>query len=134
MTDLEKAKKIFNDDKFATQAAGIEIVEVSDKYAKCYMKIQEKHMNAAHMVMGGAIFTLADFTYAVASNFNQTPTVTRTSEITYLGQPRGDSLIGESKLIKDGRTTCTYEITIKDGYNSMIALVITNGMKLNQQS
>ncbi|MCR5188554.1 MAG: PaaI family thioesterase [Treponema sp.] len=134
MTDLEKAKEFFNDDKFATQAAGIELVEVSDKYAKCYMKIQDKHLNAANMVMGGAIFTLADFAYAVASNFNQTPTVTRTSEITYLGQPRGDSLIAETKLIKDGRTTCTYEIIVKDEYNSMVALVISNGMKLNQQA
>lgn len=130
MTDLEKAKEIFNNDKFATETTGIEIIEAGNKSAKCFMKITPKHLNAANRVMGGAIFTLADFTYAVASNYNQTKNVTKTSEISFLGQPAGDSLIAEAKVIKDGQTACTYEIMIKDEYNTPVALVISNGIKL----
>ena len=32
------------------------------------MKIEPRHRNAAGIIMGGAIFTLADFAFAVASN------------------------------------------------------------------
>jgi acyl-CoA thioesterase len=32
------------------------------------MKINETHLNAVGVVQGGAIFTLADFAFAVASN------------------------------------------------------------------
>lgn len=132
MSNLDKAKDFFKDDIFSTQTTGIEIIEVGDKYAKCFLKIDERHLNATNRVMGGAIFTLADFTYAVASNFNQIPNVTRTTEISFLGQPAGNSLISESKLIKDGQTTCTYEISIKDEFGTPVAIAISNGVKLDK--
>ena len=132
MTDLEKAKELFNDDKFATESTGIEILAVKAEYAKCYLKLQPKHLNANDRVMGGAIFTLADFTFAVAANYDQTPCVTRTSEITFLSQPKGDTLIAESKLIKDGHTACTYQISVNDEFSDPVAIVITNGIKMNQ--
>lgn len=132
MNNLDKAKNFFKDDVFSTQTTGIEIIEVGNKYAKCFLKIDERHLNATNRVMGGAIFTLADFTYAVASNFNQSPNVTNTTEISFLGQPAGNSLISESKLIKDGQTTCTYEISIKDEFGTPVALAIFNGVKLDK--
>ena len=66
MTKLEEARQIFAADKYATDASGIVIEEVGENYAKCSMKLTDVHRNAFGGVMGGAIYTLADFTFAVA--------------------------------------------------------------------
>ena len=130
-SELEDAKAFFQDDRFATRTTGCEIIAVGDRYAKCALKIEDKHKNAAGNVMGGAIFTLADFTFAVASNYKQQLNVSTSSQITFLGRAKGTQLLAESRLIKDGRTTCFYEITIHDELGTLIALATISGMKLN---
>ena len=76
------------------------------------------------------MFTLADFTFAVAANFKQTLTVTTVSQISYLGPVKGKILYGESKLIKDGKRNCFYQITITDDLGTEIAVVSTNGVHI----
>ena len=76
-------------------------------------------------------FTLADFVFAIATNFQKTPTVSTSAQINFLGQPKGKTLIAESYCIKDGKTTCLYEITITDETDTKLALAIINGMKLS---
>ncbi len=65
--DTETARNIFSRDRYAA-LTGIEIVEVGRGYCKARLKIEDKHLNAANVVQGGAIFTLADLAFAVASN------------------------------------------------------------------
>ena len=65
--NVEEIKEFFKNDLYATKLTGIEIVEVKENYAKCKMEITQNHRNAAGGVMGGAIFTLADFCCAVAT-------------------------------------------------------------------
>lgn len=130
MTDLEKARDFFGKDLYATTTTGIIIDEVGDHYAKCSMEITPSHQNAYGGVMGGATFTLADYTFAVASNFNQPHTVSVTSQINFIGMAKGKKLTSESHLIKDGRTTCLYAIDITDELGTKIAYVTISGMKL----
>ncbi len=132
MTDLEKAKEFFAADRYATEATGIEIVAVGDKYAKCKLVTEGIHQNAIGHVMGGVFFTLADFTFAVATNHGATsPTVTVTSTISYLTVPRDNVLIGESRLLRDGKRNCFYEIRITDGQENLVAVVNTTGAHLS---
>ena len=131
MTDIEKAREFFYKDLYATKASGIQIDEVGEHYSKCSMKITDNHKNAYGGVMGGAIFTLADFAFAVASNFNASQTVSVTSQINFIGMAKGQCLIAEAKVIKDGRTTCLYDIFITDELGTKIAYVTVNGMKLS---
>lgn len=133
MTQLEEAKEFFADDVFATKTTGIEIEEVGECYAKCSMKIDKRHINAAGSVMGGAIFTLADFVFAVASNFRRPLTVTATSQISYLGPARGNILYGESKLLRDGKRMCFYEISITDNLGNSVATVSSSGMHIGRE-
>ncbi len=130
MKDLEEAKRFFNNDKYAVNQTGIEIVAVDDNYSKCSMKIREFHLNAANALMGGVPYTLADFSFAIATNTPEEHVVTTNSSITYLGVPKGDTLLSECKVIKDGRTLCTYEINITDNIGTKVAAVITSGYKL----
>lgn len=130
MTDLEKAREFFGKDLFATEATGIVIEEIGDHYARCTMEIRDIHKNAYGGVMGGATFTLADYTFAVASNFNQPQTVSVTSQINFIGMAKGKKLVAESHLIKDGRSTCLYGIDIRDDLDNKVAFVTISGMKL----
>ena len=130
-SDLEEAREFFGGDFYATKATGIVIEEVGDHYARCSMEITRNHQNAYGGVMGGATFTLADYTFAVASNFRQPQTVSVTSQINFIGMAKGTKLLSQSRLIKDGRTTCLYSIEIKDDLGNQVAFVTINGMKLN---
>ena len=131
MTDLEKAREFFGQDFYATKATGIVIEEVGEHFARYSFEITRNHQNAYGGVMGGATFTLADYTFAVASNFNQPHTVSVTSQINYIGMAKGKKLIAEANCIKDGRTTCLYEINITDDLGTKIAFVTISGMKLS---
>ena len=128
MTELEQAREFFINDRYAMVTTGIQIEDVGTHYAKCSLKIDERHLNANNHVMGGVFFTLADFTFAVSSNRGSEKTVTTNSTITYLGRVKGDTLISESRLIKSGAKICTYEISIKDNLDNPIALIVTSGM------
>ena len=133
MSDLEKAREFFGQDFYATKATGIVIEEVGDHFARCSFDITRNHQNAYGGVMGGATFTLADYTFAVASNFNQPHTVSVTSQINYIGMAKGTKIIAESHLIKDGRTTCLYEINISDDLGNKVAFATISGMKLQEK-
>lgn len=78
--NLEEARKFFAADAFAVNRAGAVIDEVGDGFARCSMEYGKEHLNAAGSVMGGAIFTLADFAFAVAANCGGRMTVSLTSQ------------------------------------------------------
>ncbi len=127
--DVEEARSIFIHDRYAMVTSGIDILEVADGYAKCCFTPDARHKNARDAVMGGALFTLADFTFAVASNYNKPcGTVTSVSQITFLRGASDGVIYAESRLIKDGRTACTYEISVTDKNGTLLALVTANGI------
>lgn len=64
---MDTVRRYFQRDIFALKC-GIEIVDVSPGRAKVQMVVTPNHMNGVGIVHGGAIFTLADFAFAVASN------------------------------------------------------------------
>ena len=78
MDNLKEARKFFGNDLYASETTGIEIIAAEPGYAKCSLKIEDKHRNALGQVMGGVFFVMADYAFAIASNFKQPPTVTQT--------------------------------------------------------
>ena len=64
---IEEAREFFKGDKFATNL-GIQLDELTEDYCVCSLDIEENHKNAVGGVMGGVMFTLADFSFAVLSN------------------------------------------------------------------
>ncbi|MBD5451589.1 MAG: PaaI family thioesterase [Lachnospiraceae bacterium] len=124
--ELNEIRKRFSHDRFAT-VNGAFIEAVADGYAKCSMPITDDHKNALGAVMGGAIFTLADFTFAVAANWQQNPVVSLNASITFLGKAKGNTLIAEAKKIRSGRTTCYYTVEITDELGSQVAHMTSNG-------
>lgn len=128
MSDLEEARAFFAKDRYATEVTGIVIEDVGKHYAKCSLKLDERHLNAVGHVMGGVVYTMADLTFAISTNFRtERPTVTNVAQVSYLNSPEGDTLYSESKLLKDGHRICFYEIRIRDNTGKDIAIVSMNG-------
>lgn len=128
-SEIDEVKKIFKRDRFATDNGAV-IDEIGDHYAKCSLIIGERHKNALGAVMGGVAFTLADFAFAVASNWQKSGTVSLSSNIAYLGSVKGERLIAEAKCVKDGRTTCYYQVDVSDNLGTKVAAVSVTGYHL----
>ena len=133
MRSLEEIQKVFTKDRFATDLAKIQIVEATPEVAICEMPITDSHLNARNTVMGGAIFTLADFAASVAANAyaENTATITLHADITYLNPAKGTKLIAEGKCIKRGKSTTLYTVTVSDDLGTMVAHVDVNGYVLH---
>lgn len=128
MSDMEEARAFFAKDRYATEVTGIVIEDVGEHYAKCSLKLDGRHLNAVGHVMGGVVYTMADLTFAISTNFRtERPTVTNVAQVSYLNSPEGDTLYSESKLLKDGHRICFYEIRIRDNTGKDIAIVSMNG-------
>lgn len=123
---LAEVREIFKGDKFATEN-GMVIDEIGDHYAKCSVQLTDVHRNAMGGVMGGVHFTLADFAFAVASNWQKMGTVALSTDIAFIGAVKGDSLTAVAELVKDGRSVNCYHITVKDNLGNIVADVKTVG-------
>ena len=64
---LTKARAYFGGDRYAV-GSGFVIDAVEGDSATCHFDITDSHLNAAGTVMGGAMFALADYTFAVGCN------------------------------------------------------------------
>lgn len=125
---FEDVKDWFANDLFATKAAGITIEDLDRGYAKCEMKVTDTHLNANKVVMGGALFTLADFAFSVASN-TIAPTVSLNCGINYLAPAATDKVCAVATAIKDGKTVCVYKVDITDANGKLCATFTGTGFK-----
>lgn len=127
---LSETRERFAKDRFATKKTECELIDVAPGYAKCRMPITEDHRNGLGLVMGGAIFTLADFTFAIASNTGQPDTVSFDAHITYFSASKGRMLFAESECLKAGQRTCTFAIHVTDDLGVKVADVTINGVRV----
>lgn len=126
----DEAQEYFKKDRFAADN-DIMIDELGDGYSVCSMLITEKHKNANGGIMGGAIFTLGDFAFAVATNNIHMGTVAQQVSVNFLSAPKGTRLIAKASMKKDGRTSCVYNVDITDDTGRDVAQFIGTGFKLN---
>ncbi len=118
---IDEIRTIFENDRFATQAAGCIIVEAKRGHAVCEMPLAPIHRNAAGGIMGGAIFTLADFALAVASNVGESPTVSAMNTIEFMNSVKGEKLIACCDVDKSGRRLGFYTVEVRDDTGRAVA-------------
>lgn len=126
---LEEAREEFEKDKFARNT-GIKLDELTEEYSICSLKLNDNHRNAYGGVMGGAIFTLADFAFATLSNNIHSLTVAQHVNITYLNAPKGDTLYAKATCRKSGKTTTIINVDVYDDLGRDVAVFLGSGFKL----
>ncbi len=118
----------YANDRFATEAAGVRIVSAEPGHCVCRMDLTPVHMNALGNPQGGAIFTLADLAFAVASNaYAEYVSVSRQMDVTFLRASRGSTLTAEARAVRDGRQANFYTVSVTDDLGQQIAFLTVNG-------
>lgn len=127
--DIESAREFFYQDKFAVDT-GITLDELTEDKAICSLELTDNHKNAYGGVMGGVIFTLSDFAFAVLSNQIHQLTVAQQVSINYLSAPKGEKLIAEATCRKSGRTSSIVIVNVSDDTGRDVAQFVGTGFKL----
>ena len=108
-------------DRFA-QLLGIEALELRAGYARASMKIEERHYNGVDIVQGGAVFTLADYAFAMASNTHESVAVGVESNISFMKPTRGGTLFAEAEEVSRSKSLGSYLVRITDDKGNLTAL------------
>lgn len=127
--DIDEARSYFSNDRFAT-GNGMTLDELDENHAVTSLTLDERHKNAFGGVMGGAIFTLADFAFAALTNGKGKVTVAQNVSINYLSQCKGARLIATARYKKDGRSSCVVNVDVSDETGRDIAQFVGTGFKL----
>jgi acyl-CoA thioesterase len=119
---MEKIKQFFStNDQFAKHT-GLELLEADKGYARVKMAIQDYHLNGVKTVHGGAIFTLADFALAVASNSHGRIAMGVNGNISYMKAVSAGALFAEARETSLNHKLGHYLVNIYDDNHTLIAV------------
>lgn len=132
MPTIEEIRARFTGDRFATEVMGIEIQEAGPGRAVCRMTLKPEFVNANNAPMGGALFSLADFAFAVAANGHaDRVTVSQHASATFLAPAKGKTLTAVASCLKAGRRTCLYVVDIRDDAGTFVLHMTVNGFTVD---
>lgn len=114
-------RRFFRRDRFAA-GAGVKLEDARPGYARASVKLREGHLNGADVVQGGAVFTLADFAFAVACNSHGTLALAVDVTISFLRPTRAGTLVAEAFEVARSRRLSRCEVKVVDGEGEPVAL------------
>lgn len=115
----EELIKNTKNDRFAAYL-GIKLVEVQPGYAVAEMEITENHLNGVGLVHGGALFSLADYAFSVASNSKGPLSLATSAHISYFKPPQGKKVIARAREITSSKKLGHYQVDILDEDETLI--------------
>lgn len=102
MFDKEKFYDIMGYDAFIT-LAGVEVVQAEAGFAEVRLPVTPKVLNGHGKVHGGALFTLADYAGAIASNLHGETTMAVNGSISFMRGVTEGHVTARARTVKDGR-------------------------------
>jgi acyl-CoA thioesterase len=121
LIDMEKIREYFKGDQFVMGIGGV-LLEVSPGYAKAKLDIEPRHLNGAGVVQGGAIFTLADFAFAAASNSHGRSALGINCSINYVKGISKGTLYAEATEDSLSPRIGSYTVRVTDQTGAVIAI------------
>ena len=86
------------------------------------MQLQSHYLNGYGTVQGGAIFTLADFAFAAASNSHGTVAVAVNVSITFMKAAKHGTLWADAREVSKNPKLGSYTVEVKDDQGDLVAL------------
>ena len=118
---METIKRWMKNDKYA-ELSNLELISVSPGQARAKMTLHPHHLNGVGTVMGGAIFTLADFAFAAAANSHGTVAVAINVSISFLKAAKAGALWADAREISRNFKLGSYTVEVKDDQGELVAL------------
>jgi acyl-CoA thioesterase len=119
--DAEIIRNFFNNADAFARHNGMTISAVRDGYARAEMEIQPCHLNGAQTVHGGALFTLADFAFAAASNSRGQLALSINSSISIFKGAKAGKLIAEAREVSHSPKLASFEVGIRNEAGDLLA-------------
>jgi len=119
--DVDSIARFFERDRFAKEN-GIEVLEVRPGFARTQMTVEPRHLNSIGILQGGALFTLADLAFAVASNSHGVVAVACQADITWFKAVQSGRLTATAEEISRTRKLSTCLIRVTDENGELVAL------------
>src|ERR1039457_1294883 len=118
---MDTVKRFFKKDKFA-ERANSKLLSVGLGQARAKMTLHPHHLNGYGTVQGGAIFTLADFAFAAASNSHGNVAVAINVSITFMKAGQTGTLWAEAREISRNFKLGSYTVEVKDDQGELVAV------------
>lgn len=119
---MTSIKDYFSQHDLFAKHSGIDLVEVSEGHAVTRMELQPHHFNAAGTAHGGAIFTLADFAFAAASNSYGNIAMGISTSMNFVKAARNGALHAVATEQSRNAKLASYSVLITDDSGDTIAV------------
>ncbi len=121
---IEKIKKLIEKKDELLSLFNMKIIEFSEGSAKVRMKVMNNCLNAAAVCHGGALFSLSDVAFALASNSHGNLALALDMSISFIkAVPNGETITAHCMERQRGRRTGRYIIEVTDTKANLVALV-----------
>lgn len=124
----QSLKNILSNDRFV-RTSGITLEKVEKHRAVAKLVLEDRHLNGADLVQGGAIYTLADFAFAAASNFSGRLTVTASAQISYLKPANGNYITATATIISESNSLCYAQVDVNNDQGELVARFNATGFR-----
>ncbi len=114
-------RRLLQGDRWAA-VAGAKLVELREGHALVRMRLRPEHLNGLGVAQGGAVFTLADYAFAAASNSHGTVAVALDVSITFARAARAGTLTAEAREEAMSRRVSVCNVRVTDGAGEVVAL------------
>jgi acyl-CoA thioesterase len=114
-------QRFFRRDRFAA-GAGIRLVDCGPGRAVARLRLMPRHLNGVDVAQGGAIFTLADFAFAVACNTAGPVALAIDVTISFLAATTGGTLTATATEVSRSARLSRVEVEVCDAAGARVAL------------
>ena len=132
MLDKEEFIHLMGVDKYAA-LSGMEVLRAEPGYAEVRLPVAEKVLNGHGNLHGGAMFTLADYTAAVASNMYGDATMAVNGAISFLRAVRKGHVVAKARTVKSGNRMNFMLVEIFDAEERLVATFQGGAMKVTRK-
>lgn len=114
------AREVVGKDPMARHL-GIEVLEVSENFARVALTVRPEHLNALDRAHGITVYALADQVLAVAANSAGGSAMVLESKINFLnGVPAGARLVAEARPVERKRTIGLWSVEVRQEESGLL--------------
>jgi acyl-CoA thioesterase len=119
--EAEKIRERVSRDPYAA-SLGIELLDLAPGHCRAAMRLTPQMANFQGNPHGGAIFSLADYTFGAACNAHGEPAVALSVTIQFLATVKPDTrLVAEAREQRQGRRAGFYTMTVTAEDGTVVA-------------
>ena len=133
LPNRDEVEKLLGIDAFA-ENAGMEVLLAEPGRADVRLPISPRVLNGHGNLHGGAMFTLADYAGAVASNMYGDATMAVNCTISFLNAVRGGYVTAKARTVKKGSRMNFLTVEIFDSEDRLVALFQGSAMQVRRKN